>query len=71
MSFGVASLDLSDIALQAFMDDREGEKIPRNVLQGHKFDIETLGAWFEIEIFEMGPIDHVDLGDMRQTKDAQ
>lgn len=71
MGVSDGSLDVFDVSAQTFMDDGEGQLVPRNILKGNEFNLQAFGTWFKVQILKMGPVYHIHLRDMWKAEEAK
>src|SRR3989449_4969340 len=60
-----------DVALQGFVNDGEGQRVPGDVRVLEKLDLQALGAGAEGGGAHLAAEDHIDLADMRDAEDGK
>src|SRR2546426_12287311 len=60
-----------DVALQGFVNDGEGQRVPGDVRVLEKLDLQALGAGAEGGGTHLAAEDHIDLADMRDAEDGE
>ena len=71
MGLGHGGLDIFDVSAQTFVDNGESELVPRNVLKGHKFNLQAFSPRFKVQVLEMGSVDNIDLRHMGKAEYAK
>src|SRR2546430_5953451 len=59
-----------DVALQSFVDDGEGQRVPGDVRVLEKLDLQAFGAGAEGGGAHLAAKNHIDLADMRDAEDG-
>src|SRR3989454_2340247 len=65
-----APASVLDVAVQGFVNDREGQRVPGDVRMLEKLDLQALGASAEGGGAHPAAENHIDLADMRDAEDG-